>query len=57
MCTSDAYITARVCMCRCDSYVCKGVQGSVCVRVCTSGAYIAAKGCVCACMRVRLSAQ
>ena len=26
------YIVAMVCVCRCDSYVCKGVQGSV--RVC-----------------------
>ena len=57
MCTGGAYIAARVCVCRCDSCVCKGVQGSVRVCVCLGGAYIAVEGCVCACMRVHLSVQ
>ena len=56
MCIGGAYIAARVCVCRCDSCVCKGVQGSVCVCA-TGGVYIAAEGCVCACMRVHLSVQ
>ena len=42
MCTGGAYIVARVCVCRCDSCVCKGVQGSVRVYV-QGGADIAAR--------------
>ena len=41
-------------MCKCDSCVCKGVQGSVRVCMCTSGVYVAAEGCVCTYMGVRL---
>ena len=53
MCTGGVYIAARVCECRCDSCVCKGVQGSV--RVCVQGgADIVARGCVCAYMWVRI---
>ena len=46
MCTGGVYIAARVCVCRCDSCVCKGVQGSVCVCV--------HKWCVYCCERVRV---
>ena len=46
MCIGCAYIAATVCMCRCDSCVCKGVQGSV--RVCMH------RWCVYCCRGVRV---
>ena len=46
VCTGGAYIVARVCVCRCDSCVCKGVQGSV--RVCMH------RWCVYCCRGVRV---